>query len=117
MSKFDYSCFYGGYISFAVNAQKYTKEQAIEIFERETCEKVGSGRRDYTVGEAWTRHRAGRNEDNEPTVGWWVEYAEYQRSCPVWEFHHNYMDDEWIKAHKNKEDKDVKRSRITIYQF
>lgn len=100
MSKFCFGQFYGGYSEYAINSQKYTKDEAIRIFQRETGYKVGDGRTEFTVGEAWIRHRAGRNEDNEPTVGWWVEYSEHQRSCPAWEFHRNYQDDEWLKKHK-----------------
>ncbi|MDD6069968.1 MAG: hypothetical protein PUC12_04035, partial [Clostridiales bacterium] len=33
------------------------------------------------------RHRAGVNDDNEPCVGWWLEWNEHKRSCPVYSFH------------------------------
>ena len=32
MSKFDYGTFFGGYDNFAVSKEKYTKEQAIELY-------------------------------------------------------------------------------------
>lgn len=99
MSKFDYCEFYGGYGTFAVNSQKYTKEEAIEIFEGETVNKLGDERKDYTIDTAWVRHRAGINEDHEPVVGWWLEYSQHTRSCPVWEFHPNWVDDKWLKQH------------------
>lgn len=85
MSKFDYLTFYGGYDELAVSKEKYTKEQAIEIAKVE----LESFRKPYTiaVGEAYVRHRAGRNEDGEPCVGWWLEYKDSKRSCPVWCFH------------------------------
>jgi len=34
-----------------------------------------------------SKKRAGINEDGEPCVGWWLEYKEHKRSCPVWAFH------------------------------
>jgi len=85
VSKFDYSTFYGGYDELAVSKEKYTKEQAIEIakVELESFKKPYS----IAVGEAYVRHRAGRNEDGEPCVGWWLEYKNSNRSCPVWCFH------------------------------
>ena len=33
-SKFDYGSFYGGYHHYAVNSGKYTKEEAIKIYEK-----------------------------------------------------------------------------------
>ena len=85
MSKFDYSTFYGGDDSLAVSKEKYTKEQAIEIAKDE----MEGFKKPYfiAIGEAFARHRAGRNEDGEPSVGWWLEYKENKRSCPVWCFH------------------------------
>lgn len=85
MSKFDYEIFYGGYDSFAVNKEKYTKEQAIEIakIELKRLEKTYY----IAVGDGYVRHRAGINEDGEPCVGWWLEYSERKRSCPCWVFH------------------------------
>ena len=35
MSKFEYLSFYGGYDDFAVNKEKYNKEQAIEFYKLE----------------------------------------------------------------------------------
>jgi hypothetical protein len=81
MSKFEYDSFYGGYDGFAVNSQKYTSEQAIEIFKKEN-EDVSV----YEISQAFVRHRAGINEDGEPCVGWWLEYERHDRSCPVWAF-------------------------------
>lgn len=81
MSKFDFSSFYGGYGDFAVNSQKFTKEQAINIFEKQTDSHVGNKREDYAISTAWVRHRAGVNEDGEPQVGWWLEYQDKQLPC------------------------------------
>lgn len=85
MSKFDYSNFYGGYDNLAVSKEKYTKEQAVEIAKIE----LESINKPYyiAVGDGYARHRAGRNEDGESCVGWWLEYREHSRSCPCWVFH------------------------------
>lgn len=85
MSKFDYSIFYGGYDELAMNKEKYTKEQAIEIAKVE----LERNKKPYyiAVGNGYARHRAGVNEDGEPRVGWWLEYSEHKRSCPCWVFH------------------------------
>ena len=83
MSKFDYCGFYGGFGEFAVNAETYTEEQAIGIFELETGCKVGD---EYEITQAFVRHRAGRNEEGDPCVGWWLEDYKRKRSCPVWSF-------------------------------
>jgi len=102
MSKFEYESFCGGYGEFAVNSEKYTKEEAIKIFEIEMEPyKVGDSRENYTVGQAFTRHRAGVNEDSEPVVGWWLEYEEHKRACPVWEFHRNIYDKKWREDNSN----------------
>lgn len=85
MSKFEYCNFCGGFDTFAVSAERYTKEQAIEIakVELELCKKPYY----IAVGNGFVRHRVGMNEDNEPCVGWWLEYKEHKRSCPAWTFH------------------------------
>jgi len=92
-SKFDFNIFYGGYDSFAVSKQKYTKEQATELakIELETHEKPYY----IAVGSGFVTHRAGINEDGEPGVGWWLEYKEHERSCPAWVFHRTTDSVEW----------------------
>ena len=84
-SKFDFNCFRGGLDTFAVSKEKYSKKEAIE------CAKYQNdwhdSKRYIAIGTAFVRHRAGRNEDGEPCVGWWLEYEEHDRSCPVWCFH------------------------------
>ena len=98
MSKFDFSAFTGGYDDFAVNAEKYTRDEAVKIYLTEMMDlsyALRNLRKTDTpvflaVGKAFVRHRAGFNEDNEPYVGWWLEYAEHKRSCPVWAFHTCY---------------------------
>lgn len=93
MSKFDYASFYGGYDTFAVSKEKFSKEEAIEIAKHE----LESIHKPYyiAVGNGYVRHRAGINEDNEPCVGWWLEYTEYKRSCPAWVFHRALSPDEF----------------------
>jgi len=86
MSKFEYESFYGGYDDFAVNKEKFTKEQAVEIYKLEQAHNKGRGL-SIAICDAFVRHRAGVNGDNEPCVGWWLEYKEHKRSCPVWAFH------------------------------
>jgi hypothetical protein len=84
MSKFNYMNFVGGYDSFAVSKEKYTKEEAIDIAKKE----MYLGNPCYlAVGEGFVRHRAGIDEDNKPRVCWWLEYREHKRSCPCWVFH------------------------------
>lgn len=84
MSKFDYNIFYGGYDDFAASKEKYTKEQAVTIARIELAHRK---HKYLFVGQGYVRHRAGINEDNEPCVGWWLEYIEHKRSCPCWVFH------------------------------
>ena len=90
MSKFDYGSFSGGYDEFAVNAEKYTYKEAVEIFEEEyeyKGDKVGAEVGQYMVSNAFVKWRAGRNDDNEPCVGWWLEYSKRPKgSCPVFAF-------------------------------
>jgi hypothetical protein len=86
MSKFESCEFYGGYDDYAVSKEKFTKEQAIEKYKLEKENMKGKGEC-VAVCDAYVRHRAGINEDKEPCVGWWLEYKDYGRSCPVWCFH------------------------------
>jgi hypothetical protein len=98
MSKFDYSIFYGGYDKLAVSKERYTKEQAIEIAKVE----LESFKKPYfiAVGEAFAKHRAGSNEDGEPCVGWWLEYQDHGRNCPVWCFHRTLFKNEKFKDYE-----------------
>lgn len=84
MSKFDYGTFCGGYDDFAVSKEKYTKEQAIELY----CIEHGISKdTKIAITNAFVRHRVGWDEDNERCCGWWLEYKEHSRSCPVYAFH------------------------------
>ncbi|HBJ2623426.1 TPA: hypothetical protein LA827_003228 [Clostridium botulinum] len=88
MSKFEFGSFFGGNECFAVNAEKYTEQEAVKIFEEE-CEpcKVGFEKGNYKVSFAYVKWRAGRNEDNEPCVCWWIEYSPRKKgSCKVYTF-------------------------------
>lgn len=97
MSKFDCGAFYGGYDDFAANAEKYSKDEAIWMYIKEgisdrlpITDRLNAKLETpilVSIGQFFVRHRAGRNEDNEPCVGWWIEYEQYQRSCPAWVFH------------------------------
>ena len=89
-SKFEYLDFTSGYYAFAVNSQKYTQEEAVEIFVREMEADIN----DYRIETDFVRHRAGVNEDGERSVGWWLEHEEFKRSCPVWLFE-NKKDYNW----------------------
>ena len=81
-SKFDFGCFSGGYENYAVNAGKYTKEEAIKIYEDEVSPK-----NEYVVEKSHVKWRAGINEDYEPCVGWWFDYKPTKkRSVEVWAF-------------------------------
>jgi hypothetical protein len=40
MSKFDYEYFHSGYDDFAVSKEKYTKEQAVELYKHEMERKL-----------------------------------------------------------------------------
>lgn len=82
-SKFDYGSFNGGYHHFAVNAAKYTKEEAEKIYH----EEYNFADHPYIVEKAHVKWRAGINEDHEPCVGWWFDYSPSdKRSVEVWAF-------------------------------
>lgn len=94
MSKFDYANFYGNCMDvLAVSKEKYTREQAVEIakIELEVIDKPYY----IAIGDGYVRHRAGRDEDGECCVGWWLEYEEHNRSCPCWIFHRTTNVNEW----------------------
>lgn len=85
MSKFISLNFCGGYDDFAVSKEKFTKEEAISLYIKE---RIGINEEtEIGVCDAFVRHRAGVNEDGEPCVGWWIEYSQHKRSCPVHAFH------------------------------
>ena len=87
-SKFDYGNFDGGYHHYAVNSGKYTREEAIKIYEQEIYNE-----NKYIVEEAHVKWRAGINEDFEPCVGWWFDYSpKEKRSVSVWAFRYYF---EW----------------------
>lgn len=100
MSKFEHCSFRDGYDDYAVSKEKFSLERAIEIYKHET----GAGDVPMTsvaVTSAFVRHRAGINEDGEPSVGWWLEYRNHGRNCPVWAFHTTRTtDDECFKGYE-----------------
>ena len=86
-SKFEYSAFMddcGMFRWFAVSKQKYTQEEAYEIFERETDERAANCR----IPDCAVVWRAGI-VDGERYVSWWLELdatGTEPRHCPVWAF-------------------------------
>lgn len=84
MSKFDFSTFYGdGYDHFAASKERYDKQQAISVYIREMMMDPGTK---IAIGHAFVRYRIGY-QDGEKINGWWLEYEDFGRSCPVWCFH------------------------------
>lgn len=85
-SKFEYGRFYDWPDEwFAVNAQKYTEEEAIAIFQQEMEEESTP----YKIGRAAVIWRVGYNEDGERCAGWWLDLTHdgtEPRYCPVWLF-------------------------------
>jgi hypothetical protein len=90
-SKFDYCSFHGGYHHYAVNAGKYTQEEAEKIYQEECNWEYH--KRPYIVEKSHVKWRAGINEDSEPCVGWWFDYSPTEkRSVEVWAFRLNYTE-------------------------
>ena len=89
-SKFDFDNFSGdGDHHFAVNAGKYTEEQAVEIYQKEYGYYCPNN--PYIIEKSHVKWRAGQNEDNEPCVGWWFDYSPSEkRSVEVWAFRQDF---------------------------
>ena len=86
-SKFEYASFDDGgwQCFFAVSKQKYTQEEANNLFEQEIAYEAEICK----IHDCAVRWRAGINEDGEPVVGWWLELdadGTEPRCCPVWAF-------------------------------
>lgn len=78
-SKFDYLSFTDGF--FAVNKDKYTKEEAVQLFLEETVGIV----HEITTGVVYFGFGVG--EDGEKHTGWWLDIdyiGSSARRCPVW---------------------------------
>lgn len=105
MSKFEYASFYGGYDDFAVSKERFTMQEALTMYRLEKEHYKGQSRK-IAVCDAFVCHRAGVNEDGEPCVGWWLEYKERKRSCPVWAFHIARPDEKFKNYMYFKLDKD-----------
>lgn len=89
MSKFDDGIFRDGIDTYAVNSEKYSREEAIEKAAVE-CELPYV--KDYYLAmtDAFVFWRTGRNDDGEVCIGWWLEYSDKRRKrkpCPVYAFH------------------------------
>lgn len=84
-SKFEYGlCKHNGNTYFAVSQQRYTEEEAAQIFERECDIKY-----DSIPGTASVIFRVGRNEDGEKCAGYFIDFehnGSELRYCPVWVF-------------------------------
>ena len=86
ISKFDFETFRGGYDDFAASQQKYSKQEAAELYKREHM--IEDSPCVVMVGEAWVWHGIGWDSDaGEKAHGWWLSYVETERSCPVWCMH------------------------------
>lgn len=95
MSKFDVEIFRGDdYTYVAVSKERYSKEEAIEIAKGE-LKDVGTDKLSLVLQNGFARHRAGINEDGDPCVGWWLEWEDYGRNCPVYAFR-NHWDGEYV---------------------
>lgn len=84
MSKFDFDTFYDDWIGkymIGVSKEKYSFEEALELARKELNNPPYIG-----IGDGYVRHRAGRDEYGEKTVGWFFEMDEHPRSCPCWSF-------------------------------
>lgn len=80
-SSFDYGWFWDcmGYNILCVNSNKYSKEQAIVIFEQENYDK-----KVIEIKQGYVRYGYGINDDREKNNGWWLEEENGRNRCPVW---------------------------------
>jgi len=86
-SKFEYGRFLSGHYHFAVNAGKFTKEEAIKIY-RDDYDDYDYPESPFIVEGSYVKWHAGINEDGMPCGGWWFDYSptEDKRSVKVWAF-------------------------------
>ena len=85
-SKFDFEVFYGDWAAWL---GIYTKEEAVALWEQQLVLKFDE--KDHIVEDAFVRYRFGRNEDNEPCSGWWLEWKDYgNKSVPIWSIRNRY---------------------------
>ena len=89
-SKFDFEVFHGDWAAWlGISKQKYTKEEAVALWEQQLVLKFDE--KDHIVEDAFVRYRFGRNEDNEPCSGWWLEWKDYgSKSVPAWSIRNRY---------------------------
>lgn len=83
-SKFNFEVFYGDWVGWlGISKQRYTKEQAIELWEKQLGLKFDD--KGYIVEDAFVRYRFGRSIDDEPISGWFLEWKDYgNKSVPAW---------------------------------
>ena len=87
MSKFEYGSFVGGDYDFAVNSEKYSEAEAVQIFEEETLNKAGFEKGMYGVHFAYVRWGFGVDDKGDRQVGWWLEETKRPKgSCKVYAF-------------------------------
>ena len=90
MSKFDFEIFRDDIDFLAVSKERYSKEEAIAVAQRELCGHDCSKCKEacfFGVSNAFVRWRVGWNDEHERCAGWWLETQEGPRCCPVWMFH------------------------------
>lgn len=78
-SKFDYLSFTDGF--FAVNKDKYTKEEAVQLFLEENRGII------HEIITGTVYFGFGVDEDGEKNNGWWLDIdytGSSARRCPVW---------------------------------
>lgn len=80
MSKFDYDLFICDEIYLAVNKERYTEQQAVEIAKRELhVENV-------KMLDGYVYYGFGIIDDEEKYNGWWLTFEKPKRGCSVWAF-------------------------------
>lgn len=79
-SRFDFDVFGYGYDMIACNKQRYTRQEALSLYQREMQNDAPCN-----ITEAFVRWRYGRDEDSEVRAAWWLEYEDNgYKSVPVW---------------------------------
>lgn len=78
-SRFDFDVFGYGYDIVACNKQRYTRQEALAVYQREIANHDPC-----TITEEFVRWRYGRDDD-ELHAAWWLEYQDNgYKSVPVW---------------------------------
>ena len=81
MAKFDYELFYGEIEKELVfNAKKYTKEQALEIAEKELAPIIG----ELEIEPAYVYYGFGTNYAGENVQGYWLTHEPRGNTFDAW---------------------------------